>query len=374
MRSKKSNDITPSVMSKSYSDRIAANLSVLLDKENLSQGDLSKRFEEYGMKVAQGTISKYINKTLEIPLSVAVALCEIFHVSISDLCHSEPIDESSEAETAIHPIPTQGEAALCIPKLGDKFITDPADRDFSGYLQDYFCYFFPTLSSEDTILKGTLTLGEDPTRKNVCAATLKLDTNRKKNNEPVYKTYTGCAIISSSVHAMYIVLSSPNEGEVCMLNLRHFYIRHHQLNCRMAEVITNAAGETHTPTVHRMLLSRQEISDQHLEYVKPHLHLNSSDILISEEALNAFRHESEQHDKLIGQLTYTTDKTTLYAFKEDFVRSNAKQLLSKEQLPLFLTEIRAQSHKMRYNKVSSRADENIHNLLSMLGYYSDTDT
>ena len=311
----------------------------------------------------------------EIPLGVIVKLCEIYNISLTELVSENFISLDREIFTDESSIahPQREDSILYIPRLGKKFITDPSDLDFGGYLQDYHCYFFPTLSGEKPILKGTLTLGGH-SKSNVCEASFILDTNQKINNEKIYKTYTGCAIISTSVHSLYVILSSPEEGEICVINFRHFFIRHRDLDCRMAEVITNAAGESHAPTVHRMLISREEISDEHLEYVKPHLHLNSNDLIIAVEDLQAFRSESEYHNKLIDHLTYTTETSTLYSFKEDFVRSNALQFLTKDQLPLFLSKIRQYSCKMRYNKVSSRADENMYNLLRTLGYYSRQNT
>lgn len=363
----------PSDLSKFYSEQIAKNLKKLLQTRDISQNDLARTMKEHGLNINQGTISKYLSGKIEIPLGFIVKLCEAFNVTLPELISDNfiSLDREIFTDEASVTHPRREDSVLFIPRLGKKFITDPSDIDFSGYLQNYYCYFFPTLSGENNILKGTLNLGGGNPKSNVCEASLILDTNQKIKDDTIYKTYTGCAIISTSVHAMYVILSSPDEGEICLINFRHFFIRHRLLDCRMAEVITNAAGESHAPTVHRMLISRQEISNGHLEYIKPHLHLNSNDIFISEEDLQSFCNESENHKRLIDHLTYTTNTSTLYSFKEDFVRSNALQFLSKEQLPLFLSRIRHNSYKMRYNKVSSRADENVHKLLTILGYFSD---
>ena len=200
-----------------------------------------------------------------------------------------------------------------------------------------------------------------------------LNTNKKKHGKTVYKYYTGCAIISKAVESCYIVLSSPKEGEICIINLRHFFIRHQDLDCRMAEVITNGAGECHFPTVHRMLLSRVPIKEEHLQYITPHLHLNSSDIHIKKEDLKKLEIETESYKDLIEHLLHRIKPIEIYDFKEDYVISNAKQFLSKEETRLFLSAVRNNSYKVRYNKVSNKLDETVRELLLSLGYYDDTD-
>lgn len=195
---------------------------------------------------------------------------------------------------------------------------------------------------------------------------------QKRNGNAVYKYYTGCAIISKAVEAFYIILSSPKEGEICIINLRHFFIRHQDLDCRMAEVITNGAGERHFPTVHRMLLSRESIKKEHLQYLIPHLHLNSSDIHIKKEDLEKLKKESKTYKDLIEHLLYKITPIEIYDFKEDYVISNAKQFLSKDETRQFLSIIRNNSYKTRYNKVSNKVDEIVRELLISLGYYTDT--
>lgn len=370
MAVKKENQVSPVDMSAMYRSRIVKNLEKLMTATKTSQNALAQQLSDSGLRINQGTISKYLKGELDIQLSVIIKICEIFKIPIEELVSDSYLYKEreiiidQEQVTAVR----QEKTGLFIPELGNKFITDPDDLDFNGYLQTYHVYFFPTLSSEERILTGTLTLAKDG---NVCAASLLLNTNRKNRDGAIYKTYSGCALISTSVHAMYIILSSPEEGELCLINLRHFFIRHQKLNCRMAEVITNAAGETHAPTVHRMLLSREEIREADIESIKSQLHLNSNDILISEAELGAFAERSQDHADLVEHLTKVVRPVSLYSFKEDFVRSNAMQFLTKEAVLQTLSEIRNHSYKMRYNKVSSRVDETVHNMLRYLGYYQD---
>lgn len=376
----------PAALSEVYQNQIILNIQKLLKQLNLSQNALAEKLRENGLEINQGTISKYFKGDVEIQLSVIVKICDIYNIPITDLIKEDFLYVNREIVTESERITPsrRDDSALYIPRLGSKFITDPSDLDFAGWTQKYFVYFFPTLSSERKILRGTLELTPS---NNVCEAKLELNTNRLRNGTPIVKRYTGCAIISTSVHALYVVLSSPEEGELCMLNMRHFFIRHQHLNCRIAAALTNSAGENHAPTTHRVLISREELSDRELTHVMPQLHLNSNDILIEKQALEGFRSwlpdcgdeetdpqaMAEDMDRLIDHLTYMVKPCEMYCFKEDYVRSNALQFLQKRETRQFLSAVRQQAYKTRYNKVSNKVDETVHGILRDLGRYKDHD-
>lgn len=358
------NTKTPGEASKDYMANIKRNLQTLIDSSGYSQNYLATKITESGINLNQGTISKYLNSELEIQLSIIIKLCEIFNIPISHLAdenfqypHVMTMDCSdSENENADMQNPF-------LLKLGRKFIIDPSAGDFNGYLQKYYCYFYPTLSYENEILEGELELSK---AESYCQATLSLNTNRKN----IIKNYTGYAVISEAVKSCYILLYSANEGEMCMINMRYFFIRHQSLDCRIAAAITNGAGERHFPTIHRMLLSREPIKKEHLQYLTPHLHLNSSDIRIQQEDLEKLGEISNDYKKLIEHLTCHAEPVKMYHFKEDYVISNAKQFLSKDDARLFLFTVRNHSYKMRYNKVSNKVDEAVREQLLSMGYYS----
>lgn len=363
--------MSPKRASDEYIDIIAKNLEKLIDSTDYSQNSLSLELRKHGLNVNQGTISKYIHGQSKVQLSVIIKLCDIFQISISDLA-----DKNFQYNN--YPIITKDSCFeknnsentnLVILNFGKNFITNPYDEDFQGYLQKYYCYFFPTLSQENEILIGEIKLSAVST---YCEATLSLNTRKEKCGKPIYKYYTGCAIISKAVETCYIILSSPEEGEICFINLRHFFIRHQDLDCRMAEVITNGAGERHFPTVHRMLLSRESIKEEHLQYLMSHLYLNSSDIHIKKEKLEKLEAESKVYKDLIDHLCHRIKPVETYDFKEDYVISNAKQFLSKDETRLFLSLIRNNSYKVRYNKVSNKLDEIVRELLLTLGYYTES--
>lgn len=364
------NTKTPKEASKDCLANITRNLKILIDSSHYSQNNLAQRLNEMGINVNQGTISKYLKGELEMQLSVIIKLCEILGIPIERLADENfQYNDFIFIENASTSNKSTNAQNLLLPQLGKKFLVNPSNGDFKGYLQKYYCYFYPTLSQENEVLEGELELSEAAS---YCQATLLLNTNKKENNEIIFKRYTGYAIISEAVGSCYILLCSADEGEMCMINMRYFFIRHKSLDCRMAVAITNGAGERHFPTVHRMLLSRERIQKEDLLYVTPHLHLNSSDIILPKEELEKLAAESDDYKNLIEHLTRSAESVEIYYFKEDYVISNAKQFLPKDKALLFLYTVRNSSYKMRYNKVSNKADEIVREQLLAMGYYSDS--
>ena len=70
----------------------------------------------------------------------------------------------------------------------------------------------------------------------------------------------------------------------------------------------------------------------------------------------------------------------MFLFKEDYVRSNAQRYLQvekqedKKEVRLFMSAVRNGSYKIRYNKVSNKVDQYVHDLLVSLGYYAKTES
>ena len=121
--------LTPEEASKNYASIIVKNLEKLLDGTGYSQNRLSQLLEEHGLRLNQGTLSKYINDKSGIQLSVVVKICDIFDVSISDL-----VDENYEYTSQVKRLDelkmNAEDSNLVISKLGEKFITNPKSEYF----------------------------------------------------------------------------------------------------------------------------------------------------------------------------------------------------------------------------------------------------
>lgn len=362
--------ILPKELTNRYQDAIRRNLGALMRSTGINQSRLVAELEQRGIQYNQGNLSQFLSGKKSIQLGVIVHLCDIYQVSLAEL-----VDENfsgnldSSADNGYVQKLYSDDLILHLPYLGEAFVTDPCAPEFQGYLQTYHFYMHPTRSYEKKLLTGTLKL---EAAGSVCEATLDLNTNKIADGKPLHKLYRGRVIISTAVDAVYVLLSSPIEGELAVISFRHFMLPHQPLDCRMAAVLTNESGEYHSPTMHRMFLSRTPVAPEHLSLLLPHLQLNSSDITIPADWLDRFRRNTEEYADLLDSLTRFRPTETYY-WSEDYVIGVARHFLNKEQIPLFLSRIRAITIHDNHNKASRRADMLSRDLLLSLGYYLDHD-
>ena len=94
-----------------------------------------------------------------------------------------------------------------------------------------------------------------------CHITLKLNVPSKHDpaSSSYCKKYEGVLILSNPLQCCYCILKSDKLSEICFFIFRHIYLNNTQLDCRMAEVLTVSAGESHYPTVHRMFFFQTAI-------------------------------------------------------------------------------------------------------------------
>lgn len=357
----------PKELNEQYESAIRRNVAALMRTGRISQSHLSARLLERGLDLSQGNLSLILSGKKHVPLSLVVHLCDLFQVSLSEL-----VDENfGGARQAAAPMPQIYSDDLLnqAPSLGDSFITNPASTEFQGYLQTYYFYMQPTLSYETRLLTGTMTLEACGA---VCEASLELNTGKTANGKPQRKHYRGRVIIAKAIDAVYILLASSIEGDFSIISFRHFHLPHQPLDCRMAAVLTNEAGEFHSPTMHRMFLSRTPIQPEHLPLLMPHLQLNGSAVTIPGENLERLCRNTPEYAELLNALTMIPPSPTYY-WTEDYVMGVAKHFLPKEEIPIFLARVREITHHATSNKASRRANTLVRNLLLSLGYFHDND-
>lgn len=358
---------TPSDLNAKYEDAIREKVKHLMQSNAYSQTQLCRMLRERGIALGQGNLSSMLSGGKHIPLSLIVHLCDIFQVSLAEL-----VDERfGKTPQFVSPAPQLYSNDLLnhIPSLGDSFITDPASPEFHGYLQTYHFYMHPTRTYETKLLSGTITLKACGS---ICEATLDLNTNKISGGIPLHKQYQGRVIISKSIDAVYILLSSTIEGELNIISFRHFHLPHQPLDCRIAAVLTNESGEFHAPTMHRMFLTRTPIKPEHLPLLLPHLQFNSSSIEIPGDKLERLRRNAPEYNNLLNALTMIPSLETFY-WTEDYVLGVAKHFLDRAEIPVFFSKLREISLNQKANKASRRADYLVRDLLLTLGYYHDHD-
>lgn len=407
-------------MNKKLSKIIARNIRALLKINSMSQNLLCDKLKEYNLEINQSTLSKYLPKEADqqiIPISLVVLICKIFNVSIEKITteNSFSVNDSLNATSCqqIHKAiedlyPNSGFSdylATGIARASNKFIVNGADEAFSGYYQHYFCYLYPTISSEKHLLTADLEFKEENEH---CKAILKLNTGRHdKNNEPIYKYYNGIMVIVEKTKSCYCILVREmikSTNELCFLNFRYIPIgdSNRNLDCRMVEVLTTSAGgDSSFPTVHRMFISRDRIRDEDLKIILPHLYLNNSTITIDENELLKVAGLSKEYKEIIKSIVAlivpekekkeeiykkldmeseikdfedekegTSTRKVMYKLREDLVVNTANLKMSKRNVSIFISQLRGFSYAFRFNKVSKKLDDNVRKALLSLGYYA----
>ena len=175
-------------------------------------------------------------------------------------------------------------------------------------------------------------------------------------------------IFCPSVQSVNCILTLP-EGEFCFIIFRYSHLNQNKQECRLAEVLsTSSKLDKRCPVIHRMLLSNKEIQKKDMELIAPHLWLNSSEILLDDKKLSELSKLSEKYDQIVKTIM-ENNLERIYCVDEITVEKIATKYLKAEDLPMFITRLRACSLSKRYNKINSIADQRIHDLLSQRDYF-----
>lgn len=248
-------------------------------------------------------------------------------------------------------------------------ITDMSHEEFNAYTGKYFCYFHSTNSEQPKIIHGILTLSNENNIDSHCTAILEI----YENSKPI-KTYRGQFMLNLHYRTSYCFLVAQDKQEVCLLISNHFNstIKKNLLN--MSLVLTTSAGSQKRPTMHRMLFSRKELTEETLMLIHPQLKLNTDRITVSENEINSLKMECEK--KLVEQPNSDTNKPyevllkcieyikhyckkeTYYSIDESIIY-DSETITNNTDLRCFaISKLREHSIDNYYNKIS----DTIHNV------------
>lgn len=362
-----------------YSLHLANAIFQAMQEKGITYGVIIQNIQkEYGEKLNSGTIAGYKAGRVQIPLIFIWEVCKLLEISAEDLFRKaeegtkKDIPHMCEQCYESTMTATEPRVSLTLP-TSPSIITDPSNSVFKGYWGNYSIYFTPTFSSGMGFLKGRMNIFKGTTDVRVKIDLIKHITSG--GSQLVEKTYEGVLFYSTAVKCCYCVLTSSAIGEMCFFMFRHFYLNNRNLDCRLAEVLTaSAGGEDKTPTVHRMLISREEISDDDISSLLPLLDLNHSQIMISHQALQEIASKNPDYDTIIHCILNLPgiQSDAYYQIRENTIRSAIDGLNKSERAAIFplIVSMREQAVSSRYNKISKKADEMVRMLLLQKGYFS----
>ena len=349
-----------------YCDEVVERIKQLLEKSGISQGTLAAK-----SGLGQSTVSKFLAGDTRVSLIHIAKICRALEVDPGEVLSLEPGGKEREN----YPDMTENWE-------NDMLISDPSHPVFKGYLRKFEVYFNSTISSENQILHGTLTL-QPSANKRYCAAEMILDTGKKDiNGNPNYKRYRGKVTVSLSMSACYCVLTETEIGEICFLVFNHLFLFKEDLICRMACAATVSSGGNKRPTMHRLLLSRAELDVDHpdsedFKFLRGQLMLNTSDILIEKRAYDKFKKEEQDFvekneiRELLDELEGGTWES-LQVYRIDEAKIRNADCRQEEKIRL-ISLLRNYSMNEKYNKISTKTDEHIFNYIENKIYYKNTD-
>ena len=362
---------SPSDMNAKYENAIRVKLDALMRANHYSQIQFNEMLRERGLDLGQGNLSSILKGRRRIPLSLIVHICDIFKLSLAEL-----VDENFGGAKQVSGVYSDDLMQLT-PYLGDNFVIDPHDPHFSGYLQTYHVYLFPSQGDDLRVRTGKLHLRAN---NHVCEAVLEINTNKTRLGQPYIKRYEGRCFISTTMRSVFILLADREKGEFSVLNFRYHSLSTYPLDCRIACALLNATGVEHPPTMQRMFLSRTEIAAEHIPLLQTHLYLNNSITPIRKEQLESLA-DADGYRRVIDELFRTNQPQCVYYLDEDDVLSAARRCLGADGHPLrhpedpqvtrFLADLRTISEHSRFNKASRQADHLSRRLLRSLGYFHD---
>jgi hypothetical protein len=351
--------------------------------------------ENHNTDLSAGTLSKYFPKkdsddfeTIKIktlPLGIVCVACKVFGATIDQLANEKFAEKVAGEDDHDHDTEEKKEPVNTLRVLRHvfenrtNFVFDAdANKDvFKFYEGTYHCYFHPTIYSErKSILTGEITFS---IKDGFCKTTLKINTGKHlegaESRDEFIKQYDGLSLISRHVDCWYSILAGENVAEMVFVCFRYIKPNARYVDCRIAEVLTSSAGGSRYPVVLRVLLSRDEINEEHFDLISPHLTMNTSDIYITQENLRSLKETHNHYKSVIESLErYECENNSppkeTYILGENIVRETAKRLRIKDvDINKFITLLRAESVLMYHNKVSEKADDLVRNLLVGHGYF-----
>ena len=345
------------ISKKDYHQTIVARIKRVLANRNLNQVDLINLAKQHGYTLRQSTLSKILSDSSNMSIISIVQIANTLGIDLNDLFS----ESDSHDVRFFRDAPASTEQSNLIRRADS--------QEMLPYLNSYYTYFFPTKSSDDGLLAGRLhfTPSEDNSK---CIARFSFETGKRDvKNQTIKKEYEGELVISRNMSAAYCVLTNEKIGEISYLLFNYIPIIYENLRCRVALVLTSSAGANRIPTVHRMIISREEIKPADLEILKGQLYLNESEILISESGLERFFHD-ERLDKCFLEYFHKPGQEAkflgvspvpYYLFDESVIRS---AFLDSKVKTKAINLIRQYSAAPKYNKVGSKSDELVYRFLS----------
>ena len=332
--------------------RIADNIKYLLAKQRKTQDDFRKYCKEkYNYDINQGNLRKRISGTVTFGPMLLAYLCEYLGVSMEQVCYEN-----------MDPMINVIKRSVIHEDLLESFSVNK--ENLKKYYGTYHCYFYPTIKDENQVIKGRVSIREiqDETYAHV-EIVLKVP---KKNKKGFYsKKYHGIMLLSSKLGVCFCIVTNPKLGECNFLTFRYNRTLNTVKNQGgLVAVCTVSAGFSKVPVVHRMLICRNQPNESTLRKLLPSLYLNRSNIIIEKNKLQKIIKEC-QADEIAERCILDNIKIENLCEVPEAVLHLAKEQgnISCSEWE-FVSKVREKAYNAKYNKIGSKADEQVIELMT----------
>lgn len=324
---------------KEFSDKLKNNIQRKIKEMNLTQNEIVDKCRDAGVMISQGTISNISNKNKSISFSTVVGLCKGLEIDIHEI-----LPETVSRET--------------VTTSSFKMPTSATNNNaYKGYIGSYHMYFFPTISNKEELLHGELEISP-PSDEKICSATMTLHTGDKRTvngkKVEIIKEYVGEFFISIPMQSGSCILKNDQMDEQCFFVFHHWHIYSNDLMCRMAVAATTSAGSNRRPTIHRLYMCREPLSEENQKYIRGQLRLNESEILIAKEQYERLIREENIPKEFCDTFEKESKVEQYYSVTEaKLVNCN----IIEKEFARAISLLRDYSTAPKYNKVSMKTDE-----------------
>lgn len=338
-----------------FNQIVGERLRSAMEQMGWTQQKILAEAAQRGYNLAQASLSKLLSGSNMQTLQI-VQVCAVMHLNIAEILSLDP-------EATVH-LPEKQ-----VKKSASIIVSDARDPKLRGYLGEYSIYFYTT-KNENFIHNGTFKLLEEPTTHQFMADFRFKTEEKDELGIDIEKHYFGPAFYSSSMQTIYCELCSEEIGEKGYFLFHYDYLAYQNLKSRLITAITVSSGIKRLPAMQKLLITRDPLEKEDIDYLCGHLKLNNSEVLISENAYREFLrdpHLPKKFFEYFGEQEHQAERFIDSAAKVPYYTFN-ESLISDSFLPLedkikIICLLRKYSAAARYNKISIKAEEIIFNYL-----------
>lgn len=354
---------------KNFGDEVRKGRKFLFKKNNQTFFAEKVNFFYNGANLDQKKVSLIeCGNDIELSVDLIENLYQFFKESGFDF--NEKTKEDLKKHIENNPPKKRKKPKKCKPIVINEFrnlLSKPQQDVLSKYFGNYNCFFYSTNSREPKIVNGTMTISG-----NIIANCCDVSFSIPLDKEGGEKIYQGTFFYNQYYNMWYCILVGDAKQEICMIASQHINSTINDNLLNVAFVITTSAGTVKRPTIHRMFLSRKELSEEKKELILSQLKLNDDTIIISESQINRLYEKTSQllkqtNDKkehiILMAILKSLDEIrkhpceTYYKIDEATIYDTSNISEDKAILSCVVSELRKYTDNKYYNKLSNTVHE-----------------